>query len=95
VVVAAGRGAAGVSGLADGEWVVTVGQHLLGRDDAASARVRATTWERVARLQVLQREDLLRRFLAEQQRIARSRGAEPPTSEEYLGGRNVAGREGG
>lgn len=85
-VVAEGSGAAGVEGVAEGEWVVIVGQHLLGRDDAPTARVRATRWERVAALQELQREDLLRGFLAEQERIAATRGAVPPTSEEFLSG---------
>jgi len=84
-LLAGGRGAVGVAGVADGEWVVTNGQHLLARDDAATARVRATTWERVAELQSLQREDLLRRFLDEQQRYAATSGAEPPPSSEYLG----------
>jgi len=84
-LLAGGRGIAGVEGVADGEWVVTIGQHLLARDDAATARVRATTWERVAELQSLQREDLLRRFLDEQQRYAATSGAEPPPSSEYLG----------
>lgn len=85
-VVAKGSGAAGVEGVAEGEWVVIVGQHLLGRDDAPTARVRAARWERVAALQDLQREDLLRGFLAEQERIAADRGAVPPTSEELLSG---------
>jgi hypothetical protein len=48
--------------------------------------VRPTTWERVTALQSLQREDLLQSFLDEQQRQARTRGAVPPTNEEFLGG---------
>lgn len=39
-VVARGRDAAGVSGIRSGDWVVTVGQHLLARDDSEIARVR-------------------------------------------------------
>ena len=83
-VRAVGRGAAGVAGLAPGEWVVIVGQHLLSRDEASAARVRPASWERVERLQGLQREDLLEGFLAKQQRIARERGVEPPSNEEFL-----------
>lgn len=37
-VLAEGRGAAGVSGIEVGEWVVTVGQHLLGRELRTAAR---------------------------------------------------------
>lgn len=98
-LLAEGRGVAGIAGVEAGEWVVTVGQHLIGRDDAPTARVRATRWERVAELQDLQREDLMRGFLAEQRRIARTRGAEPPSTEEFLGSgegdRSTAEREGG
>ncbi len=53
---------------------------------APTARIRATTWQRVAELQALQREDLLSSFLERQQRIARQRGAEPPSNEEFLSG---------
>lgn len=84
-VLAEGRGMAGVQGVRAGEWVVTVGQHLLAEDRAESARVRPTTWERVLQLQGLQREDLLQSFLDKQQRWARERGTEPPTRDEFLG----------
>jgi RND family efflux transporter MFP subunit len=80
------RAMAGVRGVAPGEWVVTVGQHLLARDGAAAALVRPTTWERVLELQGLQREDLLRGFLAEQQRQARAAGGESPVPA-FQGGR--------
>lgn len=86
IVIAEGRTAAGVSGVNEGEWVVTVGQHLLARaGDGAMARVRPTTWEQVVELQRLQREDLLERFLDKQQRLARELGAEPPPNEDYVG----------
>lgn len=92
-VLAEGRGLVGVTGIREGEWVVTVGQNLLAEDGAESARVRPTTWDRVLQLQGLQREDLLRSFLDKQQRWARTRGAEPPSRDEFLGkGRE---REGG
>lgn len=102
-VLAEGRARIGVQGIEPGEWVVVVGQHLLSRDAGGpggsegagvTARVRATTWERVLGLQDLQREDLLQSFLDKQQRLARTRGVEPPTSEEFLGSAGPA-REGG
>ncbi|HEX2254410.1 MAG TPA: efflux RND transporter periplasmic adaptor subunit [Thermoanaerobaculia bacterium] len=83
-VIAEGAAASGVTGVEPGQWVVTVGQHLLAGREVPAARVRPTTWERVLALQGLQREDLLRDFLAEQQRVARVRGTEPPTSDEFL-----------
>ncbi len=95
-VLAEGRGRAGVAGVAEGEWVVIAGQHLLRRsmqDEAAAeagaggsteARIRPTTWERVSALQDLQREDLLSGFLDKQQRVARALGAEIPESESVV-----------
>lgn len=82
-LLAEGRASVGVAGIEPEEWVVTVGQHLLRADGSVRARVRPTSWERVLGLQTLQREDLLRSFLAEQREIARTRGATPPTSEEF------------
>ncbi|HVS02402.1 MAG TPA: efflux RND transporter periplasmic adaptor subunit [Thermoanaerobaculia bacterium] len=85
-VRAQGRGIAGVGGLEEGEWVVTLGQHLL-QDPASQdtptrqARVRATTWDHVLGLQDLQREDLLRDFLDKQQQVSRALGTEIPESE--------------
>ncbi len=83
-VLAQGRATAGVSGVAAGEWVVTVGQHLLARGGDAAARVRPTSWERVLDLQSRHREDLLREFLDEQRERARSHGAAPPTTDDFL-----------
>ena len=83
-VVAEGGGFAGVSGVQPGEWVVVSGQHLIARDKASVARIRPVTWERIVELQGLQRENLLRAFLEKQQEVARARGAEPQTSEEFL-----------
>lgn len=95
-VLAEGRGRLGVEGIADGEWVVISGQHLLrrnmqdettarsGSDDDTEARVRPATWERVSALQDLQREDLLEGFLDKQQRVAREFGADIPTSEDVV-----------
>jgi len=61
-VVAEGGMVVGVSGLEPDLWVVAVGQNLLaeGREEA---RVRPSSWERVMKLQSLQREDLLQEVL--------------------------------
>jgi RND family efflux transporter MFP subunit len=83
-VVADGRDQVGVRGVRAGEWVVTVGQSLLHAESAEVARVRPLRWERVLRLQGLQKEDLLRGFLEEQQKVARERGAAPPSVEEFV-----------
>jgi len=84
-VVARGAGTAAVTGINEGEWVVSIGQHLLAREQSRTARVRPATWERVLQLQGLQREDLLAGYLEKQQTIARAHGAEPPTSAVFLG----------
>ncbi|HUG53649.1 MAG TPA: efflux RND transporter periplasmic adaptor subunit [Vicinamibacteria bacterium] len=84
-VVADGRATVGIRGVEPGEWVVTVGQHLLAAGKDATARVRRTTWERVLDLQTLQREDLLRGFLEKQQHLARTLGAEPPRTDQIRG----------
>jgi RND family efflux transporter MFP subunit len=85
-IVAEGRGRTGLRNLDPGEWVVTMGQHLLRTDEVARARIRPTTWERVLGLQSLQREDLLQQYLEEQQRWASERGALPPSNDEFMGG---------
>ena len=80
-IVAEGRSAVGVQGLDEDDWVVTAGMHLLRSDAPASARVHPTTWERVAGLQSLQREDLVRDFLEQQREAVREHGAEPPSQD--------------
>jgi len=73
----------GVRGVESGEWVVTVGQNLLQGEESPSARVRPARWDGVLALQALQREHLLRGFLDKQQRLARARGAEPPSVADF------------
>ncbi len=77
-VLAEGRSTIGVTGIEEGEWVVTVGQNLLAADDRGTARARAGSWERIERLQALQREDLLNGFLDKQRRLAEQLGADLP-----------------
>lgn len=87
-VLAEGQGTLGVRGVDDGEWVVTVGQHLLATEAASeeggpvTARVRPTTWDAVLELQGLQREDLLHGFLDKQRRLARQLGIDLPAADE-------------
>lgn len=79
-VVAEGGEVAGVRGIDPDAWVVVVGQHLLesggqsqGEEGPSQpqARVRPIRWSRIASLQRLQRDDLLRQFMEKQQRVAR------------------------
>ena len=76
-VVAEGGSMAGIRGIDDGAWVVTVGQNLLHDrmqgEEPVQARVRPMSWERILALQNLQREDLLRRFMEKQQNVASTR----------------------
>ena len=97
-VLAEGGGRAGVEGIDEGTWVVTVGQQLLagatagaetaaaGRapQEAVAARVRPVSWARVLGLQDLQDEDLLEGFLDKQQKLAAALGAEIPESESVV-----------
>lgn len=94
-VLAEGRGAAGITGLEEGEWVVTVGQHLLSAElraarsrgevgEGARARIRPVAWNRVIELQNLQDEDLLEGFLDKQRKVAAALGAEIPESEDAV-----------
>jgi RND family efflux transporter MFP subunit len=88
--VAETRGTIGVRGIEEGQWVVTLGQHLLNElmrmegTDTARARVRSADWEAVLGLQALQREDLLKTFLDKQRRVARLLGAGLPENEDRV-----------
>jgi multidrug efflux pump subunit AcrA (membrane-fusion protein) len=85
-VLAEGRGSAAVRGVEEGEWVVTVGQHLLRAEEPSTARVHASTWQNVLALEDLEHEDVLRAFLAKQRELARTIGARPPSKEDRLDG---------
>jgi len=62
-VIARGRDAAGVTGVRSGDWVVTVGQNLIDRDNSDRARVRPTSWMNIVEMQRLQPQDLLRQIM--------------------------------
>lgn len=83
-LVGEGKVAAAVGGIGPGERVVVLGQHMF-RGTEGEAKLRSITWDRVAELQSLQRDDLLEEFLDKQQRLARTIGARPLTNEEFLG----------
>jgi HlyD family secretion protein len=89
-ILAEGRGTVGVQGIDEGQWVVTLGQHLLHEKmqtegtETATARVRPARWDDVLGLQALQREDLLESFLDKQRRLAHLLGAELPQDEDEV-----------
>jgi len=96
-VLAQGPGAAGVTGIEPGAWVVVVGQQMLDAEVRAAAagseaeamqpieaRVRPVSWERLMELQGLQSEDLLEGFLDKQRKVAAALGAEIPESEDVV-----------
>jgi HlyD family secretion protein len=65
-VIAKGRMEAGIRGVVEGDWIVTLGQNLLsGASD--TARVRPVKWEWVEQLQNLQKEDLMQTMIEQQQ----------------------------
>ncbi|NIR49121.1 efflux RND transporter periplasmic adaptor subunit [candidate division KSB1 bacterium] len=65
-VIAKGRMHAGIRGVEAGDWVVTIGQDLIG-GESGKARVRPVKWEWVEYLQNLQRQDLLQEVMKRQQ----------------------------
>ncbi len=70
-VIARGAMEVAVSGVAAGDWVVTLGQDLLSTG-RTQARVRTVTWDHVLNLQGLKREDLLEAVLRPQPTAAPS-----------------------
>jgi RND family efflux transporter MFP subunit len=58
-IVARGRQTTALEGVEPGDWVVTVGHHLLSNNDAGQAIVQPTPWDHILRLQQMQTRDLL------------------------------------
>lgn len=76
-VVARGRTSSGVRGVREGDWVVTLGHHLLAdSNEAQQAVVQPTPWEHILDLQEMQSRDLLE-IIREKQEQSRSGQAEP------------------
>lgn len=71
-VIAEGRQTAGITGVRPGEYVVVIGHSLLAREteEAPLARIRASSWDRILRLQARQGPELLQELMEEQQRMA-------------------------
>ncbi len=67
-VLAKGRMSAGIRGIDEGKWVVTIGQELLG-GESKEARTRPVDWDRVEYLQKLQRQDMMEEVMKRQQAI--------------------------
>lgn len=76
-VIAKGRESAGVTGIQSGDWIVTVGQNLLINNQGETARVRATSWGRIMRMQEMRPQDLLRDIMNE--RMAEQSGSNSST----------------
>ena len=58
-IIARGRMEVAVKGIEKDEWVITLGQNLLG-GETGMARVNPLNWERVEELQNLQSQDILK-----------------------------------
>ena len=65
-VIARGRMNAGVRGVEQGDWIITLGQNLLG-SESGNARVHPVNWAWVEELQNLQSQDLLENIMKQQQ----------------------------
>ena len=58
-LVARGRLTSAVSGVEPGDWVVTLGHHLLESSQSGQALIQPTPWDHIIRLQQMQTRDLL------------------------------------
>lgn len=58
-IVARGRETSAVEGVEPGQWVVTVGHHLLSTSEGGRALIQPTPWDHIMRLQQLQTRDLI------------------------------------
>jgi hypothetical protein len=65
-VVARGRLSSAIDGVEPGEWVVTLGHHLLSSSDSGQAVIQPTPWDHIMRLQQMQTRDLLNVIRARQ-----------------------------
>lgn len=61
-VIARGRDSAGITGVQNGQWVITVGQNMLVGGNG-QARIRAVSWNRIMDMQQMQPQDLLRQVM--------------------------------
>ena len=72
-LVARGRLTTAVRGVAPGDWVVTLGHHLLSSEDTGLALIQPTPWDHIMRLQQMQTRDLLEVIRARQEALSGQR----------------------
>ena len=58
-IIARGRMTTAVQGVEPGDWVVTLGHHLLEGNETGQALIQPTPWDHIIRLQQMQTRDLL------------------------------------
>lgn len=66
-VIARGRMSSAVSGINEGDWVVTIGHYLLSSQGSTKAQVQATDWNHILQLQQVQNRDLLETIMRKDQ----------------------------
>jgi hypothetical protein len=69
-IVARGRMTTAVRGVEPGDWVVTLGHHLLEGNDSGQALIQPTPWDHIMRLQQMQTRDLLDIIRTRQEALA-------------------------
>lgn len=72
-VIAKGRMHAGIVGIEPGQWIISLGQDLLG-GKSGQARVRTVDWDWVEQMQQMQRQDLLQEIMRQQQKQQENAG---------------------
>lgn len=73
-IIARGRQSAAIDGVDPGQWVVTVGHHLLSAEENGRAIVQPTPWDHIMRLQQMQTRDLLDLIQLRQGRLSDGAG---------------------
>lgn len=66
-IIARGRMSSAVSGINEGDWVVTIGHYLLSSQGSTKAQVQATDWNHILQLQQVQNRDLLETIMRKDQ----------------------------
>ena len=69
-IVARGRLTTAVRGVEPGDWVVTLGHHLLEGNETGQALIQPTPWDHIMRLQQMQTRDLLDLIRSRQEALA-------------------------
>ncbi|HEX6992690.1 MAG TPA: efflux RND transporter periplasmic adaptor subunit [Gammaproteobacteria bacterium] len=69
-IIARGRLTTAVRGVEPGDWVVTLGHHLLEGNESGQALIQPTPWDHIMRLQQMQTRDLLDLIRTRQEALA-------------------------